>query len=43
MPIFSDTDIHPVSDAAYDLVVAVADGRLRDVDAIATHLADWQR
>ena len=38
----NDTDIRPAEDAAYELIVAVADGSLRDVDAIAGRLAQWR-
>ena len=34
----SETDIHPDADAAFKLVVAIADGRLRDVAEIAERL-----
>lgn len=38
----NDAEIRPSPDAAYDLVVEVADGSLRDVDAIAERLAAWR-
>lgn len=34
-------DVRPPSDHAYDLIVAVASGDLRDVPAIAERLAQW--
>lgn len=40
--LLNDTDMRPTADAAYDLVIAVADGRLRDVDAIAQRLASFR-
>ena len=36
--LLNDMDIRPPADAAYHLVIAVADGRLRDVNAIAERL-----
>lgn len=38
----NDTDVRPPPDAAYDLIVAVADGRFRDVASIAEQLASWR-
>ena len=40
--LFNDDDVRPSADAAYELVVAVADGRLRDVESIAERLAAWR-
>ena len=39
----NDTDLAAERDAAYDLVVAVAAGELRDVPYIAARLAAWRR
>lgn len=42
--LLNDADLRPPDeDTAYDLIVAVADGRLRDVEAIAERLAAWRR
>ncbi len=38
----NDTDIHPDVDEAFDIIVAIADGRLRDVTEIAARLAVWR-
>jgi death-on-curing protein len=38
--LMNDAALHPPADAALDLVVAVADGTLRDVEAIAGRLAE---
>ena len=38
----NETDLRVDADEAFDLVAAVADGRLRDVDAIAERLARWR-
>ena len=35
-------DIHPAPDDAFDLIVAIAGGRLRDVTAIADRLTAWR-
>ena len=35
-------DTHPPADAAFDLIVAIAGGELRDVPAIAEVLARWR-
>ena len=40
--LLNDTTIRPAEDDAYDLVVAVADGTLRDVKAIAERLTRWR-
>ena len=40
--LLNDADIRPPADAAYDLIVAVADGLLRDVETIAQQLAAWR-
>jgi death-on-curing protein len=40
--LLNDGDIRPPADAAYDLIVAVADGRLRDVETIGQQLAAWR-
>jgi death-on-curing protein len=40
--LLNESDIRPTSEAAYDLVVSVADGRLRDVGEIANRLAAWR-
>ena len=40
--LLNDADIRPSADAAYDLIVAVADGRIRDVGPIAEQLAAWR-
>jgi death-on-curing protein len=34
-------DVRPPGDSAFELVVAVADGSLRDVDAIAARVRPW--
>jgi death-on-curing protein len=39
--LLNDTDVRPPVDEAFDLVVAVADGTLRDVEPIAARLAAW--
>jgi death-on-curing protein len=36
------TDIRPTADEAFDLVVAIADGSIGDVPAIADRLAAWR-
>ena len=36
------TDLHVEADEAFDLVVRVADGRLRDVAAIGERLGRWR-
>ncbi len=38
----NDADVRPIDDAAFELVVAVADGSLRDVGTIAERLAQWR-
>ena len=38
----NETDLRVDADEAFDLVAAVAYGRLRDVDAIAERLARWR-
>lgn len=40
--LLNDADIRPPADAAYHLIVAVADGRLRDVETIAQQLGAWR-
>ena len=35
-------DIRPMPDDAFDLIVAIAGGRLHDVTAIADRLASWR-
>jgi death-on-curing protein len=40
--LLNDADIRPPANAAYDLIVAVADGRLRDVETIGQQLAAWR-
>ena len=40
--LLNDADVRPPSDAAFDLIVAVADGRIRDVKSIAERLASWR-
>jgi death-on-curing protein len=39
----NDADLDAGQDAAYDLIVAVAAGELRDVPDIAARLAAWRR
>lgn len=39
----NDADVRPPPDSAYDLIVAIADGRVGDVASIAEHLASWRR
>ncbi len=36
------SDVHPAPDAAFDLIVAIAEGSLHDVTAIADRLASWR-
>lgn len=38
--VLNDVDLRPRSDAAFELVVGIADGRLDDVPAIAMRLAE---
>ena len=38
----NDLDIHAQVDGAFELVLAVADGRIRDVTAIAERLRSWR-
>jgi death-on-curing protein len=38
----NDTDIHPDSDEAYELIVEVAGGTIRDVPEIAARLRQWR-
>ena len=38
----NESDIRPTDDEAFELIVAVADGTLRDVEAIAGRLAAWR-
>ncbi len=38
----NDADIRPEPDAAYDLIVDVAGGTLRDVPQIAARLREWR-
>jgi death-on-curing protein len=38
----NDADIHPEADAAYELIVEVAGGTLRDVPQIAARLRLWR-
>jgi death on curing protein len=38
----NDTDLEADPDAAFDLVVAIADGSIRDVSAIAHRLSAWR-
>jgi death-on-curing protein len=40
--LLNDADVRPPADEAFDLVVAVADGTLRDVEPIAARLATWR-
>jgi death-on-curing protein len=40
--VLNESDIRPTADEAYELIVAVADGSLRDVEAIAGRLATWR-
>jgi death-on-curing protein len=35
-------DIHPPADDAFDLVVAIAEAGISDVNAIAVRLSDWR-
>jgi death-on-curing protein len=39
----NDADIHPEPDAAYELIVEVAGGTIRDVPKIAARLRPWRR
>ncbi len=39
----NDLDIHARADEAFELVLAVADGRIRDVTAIAERLRSWRQ
>jgi death-on-curing protein len=41
--LLNDADLQPPTDDAYELVVAVADGTLRDVERIAERLGRWRR
>jgi prophage maintenance system killer protein len=38
----NDADIHPEPDAAYELIVEVAGGTIRDVPQIAERLRRWR-
>ena len=38
----NETDVHPTADKAFDLIVGVADGTIRDVRVIAERLASWR-
>jgi death-on-curing protein len=38
----NDTDVHPDADAAYELIVEVAEGSIRDVPQIADRLRRWR-
>jgi len=38
----NDADIHPEPDEAYDLIVEVAGGTIRDVPQIAARLRPWR-
>ena len=38
----NETDVRPTADEAFDLIVGVADGTLRDVRVIAERLASWR-
>jgi death on curing protein len=40
--LLNDADVRPPADAAYEVIVAIADGRLRDVESIAEQLAAWR-
>jgi len=40
--LLNDADLRPPADDAYDLVVAVANGSIRDVELIARTLAGWR-
>jgi death on curing protein len=40
--LMNDADIRPAPEEAYDLVAAVADGTLRDVEAIAERFRSWR-
>ena len=40
--LLNDLDLHAPVDAAYELIVAVADGRTRDVEQIAAKLRRWR-
>lgn len=40
--LLNDADVRPSVDAAFDLVVSVADGSVRDVEPIAARLASWR-
>ena len=39
----NDADVRPDPDHAFELVVTIADGRLRDVSEIAARLRGWRR
>ena len=39
----NDAEIHPEPDAAYELIVEVAGGTMRDVPQIAARLRPWRR
>jgi hypothetical protein len=39
----NDADLHPEPDAAYELIVEVAGGTIRDVPQIAARLRSWRR
>jgi death-on-curing protein len=38
----NETDVRPTADEAFDLIVGVADGTIRDVRVIAERLASWR-
>jgi death-on-curing protein len=38
----NEADVHVDADRAFDLVVAIAEGRMRDIPAIARRLAKWR-
>ncbi len=38
----NDADVHPDADEAFDIIVAIADGSLRDVPEIAERLRRWR-
>lgn len=38
----NETDVRPTADEAFDLIVGVAEGTIRDVRAIAERLASWR-
>jgi death-on-curing protein len=39
----NDADVHPSADAAYELIVSIADGTLQEIPAIASRLEAWRR